>query len=154
MQSKGKEGVEHSTKSTLLGGFHPKFRATQSGLSLSIDIDRIAGDAITRRLPITNVEYPMSEIAGDSREAEEVEKEWKHIFLQNTFKISDIDVLKQHFGRKIMELEDEKKQGSEREIIFWLNINFGSKEEARESGPASETKAKSDEAVETLLKPK
>ncbi|RDX80696.1 Kinesin-like protein KIN-4A, partial [Mucuna pruriens] len=87
-------------------------------------------DAVKRSLPITDAEYPMSETVGDSREIEEVEKEWEHTLLQNSmdrelhelnkrlqqkesemklFGISDADVLKQHFGRKIMELEDEKK---------------------------------------------
>ncbi|KAG5018388.1 hypothetical protein JHK87_014243 [Glycine soja] len=66
----------------------------------------------------------------DSREMEEVAKEWEHTLLQNSmdrelhelnkrlqqkesemklFGISDAEVLKQHFGRKIMELEDEKR---------------------------------------------
>ncbi|KAG4944573.1 hypothetical protein JHK85_049219 [Glycine max] len=69
-------------------------------------------------------------LAGDSREIEEVEKEWEHTLLQNSmdrelhelnkrleqkesemklFGISDAEALKQHFGRKIMELEDEKR---------------------------------------------
>ncbi|CAJ1973418.1 unnamed protein product [Sphenostylis stenocarpa] len=88
-------------------------------------------DAIKRSLPIIEAEYPMSEtVAGDSREIEEVTKEWEHTLLQNSmdrelhelnkrlqqkesemklFGISDAEVLKQHFGRKIMELEDEKR---------------------------------------------
>ncbi|KAG5033972.1 hypothetical protein JHK87_008882 [Glycine soja] len=66
----------------------------------------------------------------DSREIEEVAKEWEHTLLQNSmdrelhelnkrlqqkesemklFGISDAEVLKQHFGRKITELEDEKR---------------------------------------------
>ncbi|GAU42173.1 hypothetical protein TSUD_305180 [Trifolium subterraneum] len=69
-------------------------------------------------------------LAGDSREIEEVEKEWEHKLLQNSmdrelhelnkrleqkesemklFGVSDAEVLKQHFGRKITELEDEKR---------------------------------------------
>ncbi|KHN45180.1 Chromosome-associated kinesin KIF4 [Glycine soja] len=87
-------------------------------------------DAVKRSLPITEAEYPMSETVGDSREMEEVAKEWEHTLLQNSmdrelhelnkrlqqkesemklFGISDAEVLKQHFGRKIMELEDEKR---------------------------------------------
>ncbi|KOM51486.1 hypothetical protein LR48_Vigan09g014500 [Vigna angularis] len=87
-------------------------------------------DAIKRSLPIIEAEYPMSETVGDSREIEEVAKEWEHTLLQNSmdrelhelnkrlqqkesemklFGISDAEVLKQHFGRKITELEDEKR---------------------------------------------
>ncbi|XP_012571648.1 kinesin-like protein KIN-4A [Cicer arietinum] len=83
-----------------------------------------------KRLPIIAADYPMSETAGDSREIEEVAKEWEHKLLQNSmdrelhelnkrleqkesemklFGVSDAEVLKQHFGRKIMELEDEKR---------------------------------------------
>ncbi|KAL2974079.1 hypothetical protein AAZX31_14G082300 [Glycine max] len=88
-------------------------------------------DGHKRGLPITASDYPMSETtAGDSREIEEVEKEWEHTLLQNSmdrelhelnkrleqkesemklFGIPDAEALKQHFGRKIMELEDEKR---------------------------------------------
>nr|KYP42307.1 Chromosome-associated kinesin KIF4A [Cajanus cajan] len=89
-------------------------------------------DAVKRSLPMTEAEYPMSETMGkrDSREIEEAAKEWEHTLLQNSmdrelhelnkrlqqkesemklFGISDAEVLKQHFGRKIMELEDEKR---------------------------------------------
>ncbi|XP_057429249.1 kinesin-like protein KIN-4A isoform X2 [Lotus japonicus] len=87
-------------------------------------------DGLKRSLPMTAADYPMSETAGDSREIEEVEKEWEHTLLQNSmdrelnelnkrleqkesemklFGVSDAEVLKHHFGRKIMELEDEKK---------------------------------------------
>ncbi|KAG4934359.1 hypothetical protein JHK87_048361 [Glycine soja] len=87
-------------------------------------------DGLKRGLPITTSDYPMSETTGDSREIEEVEKEWEHTLLQNSmdrelhelnkrleqkesemklFGISDAEALKQHFGRKIMELEDEKR---------------------------------------------
>ncbi|TKY75035.1 Kinesin protein FRA1 [Spatholobus suberectus] len=91
----------------------------------------VKADAVKRSLPIIEAEYPMSEtVAGDSREIEEVAKEWEHTLLQNSmdrelhelnkrlqqkesemklFGISDAEVLKQHFGRKIMELEDEKR---------------------------------------------
>ncbi|KAH1093687.1 hypothetical protein GLYMA_14G085200v4 [Glycine max] len=87
-------------------------------------------DGHKRGLPITASDYPMSETTGDSREIEEVEKEWEHTLLQNSmdrelhelnkrleqkesemklFGIPDAEALKQHFGRKIMELEDEKR---------------------------------------------
>ncbi|WJX41407.1 Kinesin-like protein KIN-4A, variant 2 [Trifolium repens] len=87
-------------------------------------------DGLKRTLPITADDYPMNETAGDSREIEEVEKEWEHKLLQNSmdrelhelnkrleqkesemklFGVSDAEVLKQHFGRKITELEDEKR---------------------------------------------
>ncbi|XP_057720743.1 kinesin-like protein KIN-4A isoform X1 [Arachis stenosperma] len=87
-------------------------------------------DGLKRALPITAPDYPMSETTGDSREIEEVAKEWEHTLLQNSmdrelhelnkrleqkesemklFGISDAETLKQHFGRKIMELEDEKR---------------------------------------------
>ncbi|XP_047154462.1 kinesin-like protein KIN-4A isoform X1 [Vigna umbellata] len=94
-------------------------------------------DGLKRGLPIKNIDYPMSEttdpgcnLAGDSREIEEVAKEWEHTLLQNSmdrelhelnkrleqkesemklFGISDAEALKQHFGKKIVELEDEKR---------------------------------------------
>ncbi|XP_058786184.1 kinesin-like protein KIN-4A isoform X1 [Vicia villosa] len=87
-------------------------------------------DGLKRTLPITATDYPMNETAGDSREIEEVEKEWEHKLLQNSmdrelhelnkrleqkefemklFGVSDAEILKQRFGRKIMELEDEKR---------------------------------------------
>ncbi|XP_027329284.1 kinesin-like protein KIN-4A isoform X2 [Abrus precatorius] len=87
-------------------------------------------EGLKRGLPITASDYPMSETTGDSREIEEVEKEWEHTLLQNSmdrelhelnkrleqkesemklFGMSDAEALKQHFGRKIMELEDEKR---------------------------------------------
>ncbi|KAF1865659.1 hypothetical protein Lal_00005036 [Lupinus albus] len=87
-------------------------------------------DGLKRSLPIIGPDYPMNETAGGSREIEEVAKEWEHTLLQNSmdkelhelnkrleqkesemklFGASDAEVLKQHFGRKIMELEDEKR---------------------------------------------
>ncbi|KAL1345041.1 hypothetical protein HN51_053078 [Arachis hypogaea] len=87
-------------------------------------------DGLKRSLPIIAHDYSMSETAGESREIEEVTKEWEHTLLQNSmdrelhelnkrleqkesemklFGVSDAEVLKQHFGRKIMELEDEKR---------------------------------------------
>ncbi|CAL0305807.1 unnamed protein product [Lupinus luteus] len=87
-------------------------------------------DGLKRSLPFTHPNYPMNETAGDSREIEEVAKEWEHTLLQNSmdrelhelnkrlelkesemkiFGAPDAELLKQHFGRKIMELEDEKR---------------------------------------------
>ncbi|CAI8599263.1 unnamed protein product [Vicia faba] len=88
-------------------------------------------DGLKRTLPIIVADYPMNETAaGDSKEIEEVEKEWEHKLLQNSmdrelhelnkrleqkefemklFGVSDAEILKQRFGRKIMELEDEKR---------------------------------------------
>ncbi|XP_057989670.1 kinesin-like protein KIN-4A isoform X1 [Hevea brasiliensis] len=93
----------------------------------------VKGNGVKRSLhSIESTDYQMGEtISGDSKEIdEEVEKEWEHTFLQNTmdkelhelnrrleekesemklFGGVDTAVLKQHFGQKIMELEDEKK---------------------------------------------
>ncbi|KAG8654782.1 kinesin-like protein KIN-4A isoform X2 [Manihot esculenta] len=90
-------------------------------------------DGLKRSLhSIEPTDYQMGEtMSGDSREIdEEVAKEWEHTLLQNTmdkelnelnrrleekesemklFEGVDTAVLKQHFGKKIMELEDEKK---------------------------------------------
>ncbi|CAL0322478.1 unnamed protein product [Lupinus luteus] len=86
-------------------------------------------DGLKRGLSITSSDDPMSETTGDSMEIEEVTKEWEHTLLQNSmdrelhelnkqleqkesemklFGVSDAETLKQHFGRKIMELENEK----------------------------------------------
>uniref|UniRef100_A0A6N2N993 Kinesin-like protein n=1 Tax=Salix viminalis TaxID=40686 RepID=A0A6N2N993_SALVM len=91
-------------------------------------------DGLKRSLhSIESPDYEMGETipAGDSREIdEEVAKEWEHTILQNTmdkelhelnrrfeekesemklFGGADTAALKQHFGKKIMELEDEKR---------------------------------------------
>ncbi|KAJ6400009.1 hypothetical protein OIU84_015629 [Salix udensis] len=91
-------------------------------------------DGLKRSLhSIESPDYQMGETipAGDSREIdEEVAKEWEHTILQNTmdkelhelnrrleekesemklFGGADTAALKQHFGKKIMELEDEKR---------------------------------------------
>ncbi|KAG6747682.1 hypothetical protein POTOM_047572 [Populus tomentosa] len=90
-------------------------------------------DGLKRSLhSIESPDYQMGEtIPGDSREIdEEVAKEWEHTLLQNTmdkelhelnrrleekesemklFGGADTAALKQHFGKKIMELEDEKR---------------------------------------------
>ncbi|KAK7311085.1 hypothetical protein RJT34_08980 [Clitoria ternatea] len=90
----------------------------------------LKNDGLKRSLPSIASDYPMTETTGDSREIEEVAKEWEHTLLQNSmdrelhelnkrleqkesemklFGVSDAETLKQHFGRKIMELEDEKR---------------------------------------------
>ncbi|KAF9668535.1 hypothetical protein SADUNF_Sadunf14G0013600 [Salix dunnii] len=90
-------------------------------------------DGLKRSLhSIESQDYQMGEtIPGDSREIdEEVAKEWEHTILQNTmdkelhelnrrleekesemklFGGADTAALKQHFGKKIMEMEDEKR---------------------------------------------
>ncbi|KAG6784489.1 hypothetical protein POTOM_010185 [Populus tomentosa] len=90
-------------------------------------------DGLKRSLhSIESPDYQMGEtISGDSRDIdEEVAKEWEHTLLQNTmdkelhelnrrleekesemklFGGFDTVALKQHFGKKIMELEDEKR---------------------------------------------
>ncbi|XP_040996765.1 kinesin-like protein KIN-4A isoform X1 [Juglans microcarpa x Juglans regia] len=94
----------------------------------------VKNDGLKRGLhSMESSDYQMGETitAGDSREIdEEVAKEWEHTLLQNTmdkelnelnkrleekesemklFGEFDTATLKQHFGKKIMELEDEKK---------------------------------------------
>ncbi|XP_040996766.1 kinesin-like protein KIN-4A isoform X2 [Juglans microcarpa x Juglans regia] len=93
----------------------------------------VKNDGLKRGLhSMESSDYQMGEtITGDSREIdEEVAKEWEHTLLQNTmdkelnelnkrleekesemklFGEFDTATLKQHFGKKIMELEDEKK---------------------------------------------
>ncbi|KAF5468228.1 hypothetical protein F2P56_012396 [Juglans regia] len=93
----------------------------------------VKNDGLKRGLhSMESSDYQMGEtITGDSREIdEEVAKEWEHTLLQNTmdkelnelnkrleekesemklFGELDTATLKQHFGKKIMELEDEKK---------------------------------------------
>ncbi|KAF5444876.1 hypothetical protein F2P56_033969 [Juglans regia] len=93
----------------------------------------VKSDGLKRGLrSMESSDYQMGEtMTGDSREIEEeVAKEWEHTLLQNTmdkelnelnkrleqkesemklFGESDTATLKQHFGKKIMELEDEKK---------------------------------------------
>lgn len=88
-------------------------------------------DGLKRSFPIIASDYSVNETtAGDPREIEEVAKEWEHTLLQNSmdrelhelnkrleqketemklFGASDAEALKHHFGRKIMELEDEKR---------------------------------------------
>uniref|UniRef100_A0A2N9GY49 Kinesin motor domain-containing protein n=1 Tax=Fagus sylvatica TaxID=28930 RepID=A0A2N9GY49_FAGSY len=93
----------------------------------------LKSDGLKRGLhSMESSDYQMGEtLTGDSREIdEEVAKEWEHTLLQNTmdkelhelnkrleqkesemklFGEFDTVALKQHFGKKIMDLEDEKK---------------------------------------------
>ncbi|CAN0922410.1 Kinesin-like protein KIN-4A [Linum grandiflorum] len=93
----------------------------------------IKGEAVRRSLhSLEASDYQMAEtISADTKEIdEEVAKEWEHTLLQNTLdkelhelnrrleekesemKLvggSDTAALKQHFGKKLMELEDEKR---------------------------------------------
>ncbi|XP_062158301.1 kinesin-like protein KIN-4A isoform X2 [Alnus glutinosa] len=103
----------------------------------------VKSDGLKRGLhSMESSDYQMGEtITGDSREIdEEVAKEWEHTLLQNTmdkelnelnkrleekesemkrFGEFDTVALKQHFGKKIVELEDEKKAvQQERDRLF------------------------------------
>ncbi|XP_059453226.1 kinesin-like protein KIN-4A isoform X2 [Corylus avellana] len=103
----------------------------------------VKSDGLKRGLhSMESSDYQMAEtITGDSREIdEEVAKEWEHTLLQNTMdkelnelnkrleekesemkRFGDFDTvaLKQHFGKKIVELEDEKKAvQQERDRLF------------------------------------
>ncbi|KAJ6685868.1 CHROMOSOME-ASSOCIATED KINESIN KIF4A-LIKE PROTEIN [Salix purpurea] len=111
-------------------------------------------DGLKRSLhSIESPDYQMGETisAGDSRDIdEEVAKEWEHTLLQNTmdrelhelnrrleekesemklFGGVDTAALKQHFGKKIMELEDEKRtvqQERDRLLAEIENLSAGS----------------------------
>ncbi|CAN8265810.1 unnamed protein product [Cochlearia groenlandica] len=105
-----------------------------------IQADEIVGsvrpDGLKRSLQsIESSNYPMAEAAiGDSREIDEEAKEWEHKLLQNSmdkelhelnrrleekesemklFDGYDPAALKQHFGKKIAEVEDEKRSVQE-----------------------------------------
>ncbi|KAH9625602.1 hypothetical protein KSS87_017077 [Heliosperma pusillum] len=96
------------------------------------EICAVKNEGHKRRQSMDSSDYPMGEIMmGDSKEIdEEASKEWEHKVLQNTmdkelnelnrrlqqkesemrlFGEVDTETLKQHFGKKIMELEDEKR---------------------------------------------
>ncbi|KAG5394702.1 hypothetical protein IGI04_024665 [Brassica rapa subsp. trilocularis] len=101
-------------------------------------VDEIVGsvrpDGLKRSLhSIESSNYPMVEAAtGDSREIDEEAKEWEHKLLQNSMDkelhelnrrleekesemklFDDPAALKQHFGKKIAEVEDEKRSVQE-----------------------------------------
>ncbi|CAF2089779.1 unnamed protein product [Brassica napus] len=103
-----------------------------------IQADEIVGsgrpDGLKRSLhSIESSNYPMVEATtGDSREVDEEAKEWEHKLLQNSMDkelhelnrrleekesemklFDDPAALKQHFGKKIAEVEDEKKSVQE-----------------------------------------
>ncbi|XP_073223256.1 kinesin-like protein KIN-4A isoform X2 [Cicer arietinum] len=135
-------------------------------------------DGLKRGLPITTSDYPMSESTGDSREIEEVAKEWEHTLLQNSmdrelhelnkrleqkesemklFGVSDAETLKQHFGRKIMELEDEKRtvqQDRDRLLAEVENLAAGSDGQTQKSEDIHAQKLKALEAQILDLKKK
>ncbi|CAN1274180.1 Kinesin-like protein KIN-4A [Linum perenne] len=92
----------------------------------------VKGEGLKRCIRSLEADYQMAEtISADTKEIdEEVAKEWEHTLLQNTLdkelhelnrrleekesemKLvggSDTAALKQHFGKKLMELEDEKR---------------------------------------------
>ncbi|XP_057973619.1 kinesin-like protein KIN-4A isoform X2 [Malania oleifera] len=92
----------------------------------------VKSDELKRSLhSLESSDYQMAEtIRGNSREIDEVAKEWEHKLLQNTMdkELNELNrrleqkesemkhfggfgtmALKQHFGKKIMELEDEKR---------------------------------------------
>ncbi|KDP41698.1 hypothetical protein JCGZ_16105 [Jatropha curcas] len=119
----------------------------------------VKSDGLKRSLhSIESADYQMGETmsAGDSREIdEEVAKEWEHTLLQNTmdkelhelnrrleekesemklFGGIDTAALKQHFGKKIMELEDEKRavqQERDRLLAEIENLSSGSDGQAQ-----------------------
>ncbi|CAI8583998.1 unnamed protein product [Vicia faba] len=135
-------------------------------------------DGLKRGLPITTLDYPMSETTGDSREIEEVAKEWEHTLLQNSmdrelhelnkrleqkesemklFGSSDAETLKQHFGRKIVELEDEKRtvqQDRDRLLAEVENLAAGSDGQTHRSDDIHAQKLKALEAQILDLKKK
>ncbi|XP_074264071.1 kinesin-like protein KIN-4A isoform X2 [Silene latifolia] len=96
------------------------------------EICAVKNEGHKRRQSMDSSDYPMGEIMmGDPKEIdEEASKEWEHKVLQNTmdkelnelnrrlqqkesemrlFGEVDTETLKQHFGKKILELEDEKR---------------------------------------------
>ncbi|KAI5426310.1 Kinesin-like protein KIN-4A [Lathyrus oleraceus] len=127
-------------------------------------------DGLKRGLPITNPDYPVSETTGASREIEEVAKEWEHTLLQNImdrelhelnkcleqkesdmklFGSSDAETLKQHFGRKIVELEDGKRtvqQDRDRLLAEVENLVAGSNGKTHKSDDIHAQKLKALEA--------
>ncbi|XP_022714583.1 kinesin-like protein KIN-4A isoform X1 [Durio zibethinus] len=116
---------KYRSRSTIL---EPCETDAQDGIPCSVKSDRLKRNLHS----IESSDYQMGEtmIAGDSREIdEEAAKEWEHTLLQNTMdkelhelnrrleeKESEMKLfggdtvaLKQHFGKKIQEVEDEKR---------------------------------------------
>ncbi|XP_057532737.1 kinesin-like protein KIN-4A isoform X2 [Amaranthus tricolor] len=101
-------------------------------LGQSGELGLVKNEGHKRRQSMDSSDYAMGEIVmGDSKDMdEEVAKEWEHKVLQNTmdkelnelnrrlqqkesemklFGEADTETLKQHFGKKLIELEDEKR---------------------------------------------
>ncbi|KAJ8772897.1 hypothetical protein K2173_028074 [Erythroxylum novogranatense] len=141
----------------------------------------VKSDGLKRSLQtIETPDYQMGEtIADDSREIdEEVAKEWEHTLLQNTmdkelhelnrrleekesemklFGGIDTEALKQHFGKKIVELEDEKKavqQERDHLLAEIENLSAGSDGQAQKLQDIHSQKLKSLEAQILELKKK
>ncbi|KAJ0253973.1 Kinesin-like protein KIN-4A [Hirschfeldia incana] len=123
----------HEYRSRCGGGVEPSEKEFKD-----IQADEIVGsvrpDGLKRSLhSIDSSNYPMAEATtGDSREIDEEAKEWEHKLLQNSMDkelhelnrrleekesemklFDDPAALKQHFGKKIAEVEDEKRSVQE-----------------------------------------
>ncbi|KAJ4900849.1 Kinesin-like protein FRA1 [Raphanus sativus] len=123
----------HEYRSRCGGGVEPSEKDFKD-----IQADEIVGsvrpDGLKRSLhSIESSNYPMVEATtGDSREIDEEAKEWEHKLLQNSMDkelhelnrrleekesemklFDDPAALKQHFGKKIAEVEDEKRSVQE-----------------------------------------
>ncbi|XP_010688678.2 kinesin-like protein KIN-4A isoform X2 [Beta vulgaris subsp. vulgaris] len=117
-----------------LSKYRSGYNASDEGDTLGQggEICSVKNEGHKRRQSMDSSDYTMGEIAmGDSKDIdEEAAKEWEHKVLQNTmdkelielnkrlqqkesemklFGEADTETLKQHFGKKLMELEDEKK---------------------------------------------
>ncbi|CAO2833966.1 unnamed protein product, partial [Amaranthus hypochondriacus] len=95
------------------------------------ELGLVKNEGHMRRQSMDSSDYAMGEIVmGDSKDMDEEAKEWEHKVLQNTmdkelnelnrrlqqkesemklFGEADTETLKQHFGKKLIELEDEKR---------------------------------------------
>ncbi|OMO78888.1 hypothetical protein CCACVL1_14044 [Corchorus capsularis] len=140
----------------------------------------VKSDGLKRNLhSIEPADYPMGEtMIGDSREIdEEAAKEWEHTLLQNTMdkelhelnrrleeKESEMKLfggdtvaLKHHFGKKIQELEDEKRavqQERDRLLAEIENLSHGSDGQTQKLQDVHGQKLKSLEAQIMDLKKK
>ncbi|KAA8537781.1 hypothetical protein F0562_027639 [Nyssa sinensis] len=126
---------------------------------------------------IDSSDYQMAEnVTGDSGEIDEVAKEWEHKLLQNSmdkelnelnkrleqkesemklFGGSDTMALKQHFGKKIMELEDEKRTvQQERDHLLAEVENLAASSDAQKLQDTHSQKLKALEAQIQDLKKK
>ncbi|KAJ8763243.1 hypothetical protein K2173_026144 [Erythroxylum novogranatense] len=140
----------------------------------------VKSDGLKRSLhSIESSDYQMVETIADSREIdEEVAKEWEHTLLQNTmdkelhelnrrleekesemklFGGIDTEALKQHFSKKIVELEDEKRaaqQERDRLLAEIENLSSSSDGQAQKLQDIHSQKLKSLEAQILELKKK